>query len=147
MKRFFLLVLACVLAGCTAMPLYRSVDELKARAEHRVTLTTERDFVLVYRDVGRQARSASATINKMLTGASSIDMREISELDQTGGQGTVTMMQGYTTRIAHYEITKLSTGGTEVKAWWSRFSPVSIDFLKSAVEGKAPTEGTPQPSK
>jgi len=147
MKRFFLLLLAAVLAGCTAMPLYRSVDELKTRAEHRVTLTTERDFVLVYRDVGRQARSASETINKMLTGAASIDMRETSELDRTGGRGTVTMQQGYTTRIAHYEITKLPTGGTEVKAWWSRFSPISIEFLKSAVEGKTPSEGTLESSK
>lgn len=146
MKRFFLLLLAAVLAGCTAMPLYRSVDELKTRAEHRVTLTTERDFVLVYRDVGRQARRASETINKMLTGAASIDMREASELDRTGGRGTVTMLQGYSTRIAHYEVTKLPSGGTEVKAWWSRFSPISIEFLKSAVEGKGPSDGTSEPS-
>lgn len=146
MKRFFLLLLAVVLAGCTAIPLYRSVDELKARAEHRVTLTTDRDFVLVYRDVGRQARRASETVNKMHTGAASLDMREASELDRAGGRGTVTMLQGYTTRIAHYEITKLPSGGTEVNAWWSRFSPISIEFLKSAVEGKTPPGGKSEQS-
>jgi hypothetical protein len=133
----FLLTIVILLAGCSGMPLYRSVEELKSRAEHQLTLTTDRDVALVYRDIGRAARSTSKNINGIFIGANSINMREISELDPSGEKGYVTMLQGYTTRIAHYEITKLPSGNTEVKAWWSRFNQVPLEAIKSAVSGGA----------
>lgn len=136
-----LIAIAVLLVGCNAMPLYRSVEELKSRAEHQLTLTTDRDVALVYRDIGRLARSTAKTINGRLVGTNSVDMREVSELDQLNDKGYVTMLQGHTTRIAHYEITKLPSGATEVKAWWSRFNPVPVDALKSAVSGSTDQAG------
>lgn len=138
MKLISVFLLTALLCGCKGMPLYRSVDELKAEAEYRETVTTERDFDLVYRDIGRQARSISEETNRMYVGSLAISMREVSELDRAGGKGVITMLQGYTTRIAHYEITRLPTGGTEVKAWWSRFGRISAPALKAAIQGQAP---------